>query len=1055
MNLTRFALTHRTFVLAATTVLMVFGVAAFRDMPRREDPEIVIRTCVVTTRWPGASAEKVEELVTDPIETELSRIDVVEEIRSESRTGVSLVFVDIDERLVDIDQHFDEVRNKIDRVAGDLPDGCGRPLVDSDFGDVDAVVLALFQTPSPGRDRVERAYSMRELERIAETVEDELRALDPVAKVEVLGVPDEVIHIEVDAEHWGRIGLTADDLRRRLEGRNIVASGGEIETDSSRFTVKPSGEFITVDQIEDVLVADGGSDVPIRLGDLPLRVVREVEDPIRTKYRFVSPELSTDRALLLRVVMRPGENVVEMGDAIAATVRRLEETTLPPDVRMVRVNDLPNVVDALVSDFVGNLIQAVLVVLLVALVMMGWRPAAIMSAAIPLCMIASLLVVRGFGVELEQFSIASLIIALGMLVDNAIVVCDNVIRELGARGEDRLEAVIRGTWSLATPLLTSTLTTVAAFLPMLTIVGSAGEYTRSLPVVVATVLTVSYLVAMMVTPILCWWILRPAPAVPRPSFLGRIAGRLLRRGRPPRRPAADRTGWYDRAVRFCLAHRALTLGAAAIAVAGSLLLVPRIGSQFFPGGVRDQFFVHVWLPEGSSIRATESVCVEVEEILRRTSPIEVDGERVERLRCATSFVGTGGPRLNLTTNPEQPSPCYAHVLVDTTDARWSEEWARELRREVDAIPGARIDVVTFQLGPYIENPIEFRLGGPDADVLRAAADEMLAVFRRTPGALNPTTDWRNDGYRIDVRVDSESANLAGVSNLDVAQTMDSLLSGARLTTFREGDHEVDVVLRIGRDGRDHILSDLASVHVNGQEGKVPLGSIAELRAGFEPAVIARLDTVRTVRIGAKVAPGRLSNEIMAEMRPRLDEIVRALPPGYRLEEGGELEQTSEAQEKLSKAFSLSFFLILLVLIAQYDGLVKPLVVLATVPLALIGALLGLFTTGWALGFMPSLGIISLAGVVINNAIVLIDFIETRVREGAPVVDAIARAGAERMQPILLTTSTTVGGLLPLALVGGPMWAGMAWAMIFGLALSTVLTLLVVPTIYAVAVRSRA
>ncbi|MGE3175485.1 MAG: efflux RND transporter permease subunit [Planctomycetota bacterium] len=1081
MNLARFALDNRVLVLAVTAVLLFYGAVAFLQMPRREDPEITIRAAVVVTQWPGATAAKVEELVTDPLEQAIGQIDAVDKLTSKSRTGLSIVTVELDETLVDIDQYWDEVRTKVTEAQASLPDGCGAPRVDTDFGDVAAVIYALVQTPAPGRDAIEWRYGWRELELLAEKVRDDFKTVDSVAKVDIEGIQDEVIFVDVDAE-WAKLDLTIDELRSILAARNITAAGGEIDHHGARFTVQPTGEFQSPEQIRGVLVDRLDGAVPVRLADLPLsgvadgatlpsaRVRRDYVDPPRSQFRYTSPDLRSDRCLLLAVTMKSARNLVEMGRQLEARVAWLESRILPPDVRLVRVNDLPRQVDSLIGEFVTNLWQAILIVLAVAFLMMGWRPAVIMAAAVPLCMIASILVVGLMGIELEQFSIASLIIALGMLVDNAIVVSDNVLRELGQRQRDdddpraaRVAATVRGAWSLALPVLTSTATTVAAFLPMLTIVGAVGEYTRSLPIVVATTLIVSYLVAMTVTPLLCLWLLQPtAPGAPAPVTLWRRVGRLLVAVLPRRRRPASTTAaaaaagpappaGYERLLRWCLGHRLVVLGAAAAAVVASLSLVPAIGNQFFPGGVRDQFFVHVWLPEGATLAATRAKCRQVEDILLATSAAEVDGRPVERLRSAVTFVGTGGPRLNLTTNPQQTFPNYGFVLVNTTDRALSRGWAEQVKAGTDRIAGARIDVVPFMLGPYIENPVEFRLYGTDAAVLREQAAAMVQVFRDTPGTVNPFSDWYNAGYSLAVDIDEEAANLAGVSNSAVADTMATLISGGRLTTYREGDHQVPVVLRMRPERRAALLEDPGIIYVDGHAGKVPLEAIARVHATWQPAVIARRDNVRCVTVGSKVAPGYLANDIAAQVRPRLQERMRSLPPDYRLEEGGEREQTTASQEKLMTAFTMSFLLILLVLIAQYGSLLKPLVILSTVPLALVGALLGLFWSGWALGFMPSLGIIALAGVVINNAIILVDFIETNVGEGAALDDAIAQAGSQRMQPILLTTLTTVGGLLPLALFGGPMWAGMAWAMIVGLLLSTALTLLVVPTIYATCV----
>ena len=1063
MNLTRFAIRNKVFVLCVVGAMFLAGIVQFLTMSRREDPELNIRTAVVVTRWPGATARKIEDLVTDPIETAIKRMDGVDEIRSDSRNGQSIVYVDIDEatpghRVV---QAWDDLRVKVEEAERSLPDGCQKPHVNSDFGDVYDVVFALYQGLLPDGAQPERRYTYRELEVFAERVQDELKNLIEVGRVELFGVQDERIWLEVDEAEWGQLALTTDRLRNILESRNIVASGGQVDTESARYNVKPTGEFTSVDEIREVVVGFVDDEIPVRLRDLPIEVVRGYEDPKGPHALFATPDVETDRCLLVGVSLKSGQNIVKMGEAVAASVARLEASVLPPDLRVERINDLPVQVDNLVKDFVNNLVQAILLVLVVAFLMMGWRPAVIMAAAIPLCMIASILVVSLMGIELEQFSIASLIIALGMLVDNAIVVSDNVLREMKGRGaQDRggkEQAAIAGAWGLATPILTSTLTTVSAFLPMLTIIGNTGEYVRSLPVVVSVTLLTSYFVAMLVTPIMCTWILRvDDESKPRVGIVGRILGLFVRERKAASATSTAASGdgprgfgkVYDGAIRWCLGHRAIVLIAALGMVVASLRLVPLIGSEFFPGGVRDQVWIHVWLPEGSSIEHTAAKAGEVIDVARRTSRTTVGGAEVERLKSAAAFVGMGGPRLNLVSSPEQELPNYALVLLNSTDAALSVDWAEEIRAGVQGIVGTRIDVRPFKLGPYIENPVEFRISGDDHAVLREKAEQILAALRETPGTTNPFHDWYNDGYVAEIQIDSERANLARVTNLSVAETMDALISGGYLTTFREGDHTVPVMLRIRGEERSTVLEDLSNVYVDGYGEKVPLEAVARIESTWEPACIARLDTIRTISAGCQTLPGHLPNSVAAAAKPRIEEICADLPSTYVLEEGGELEQTAESSAKIAGAFQISGVLILLVLIAQYNSVVKPLVVLATVPLALVGALLGLFSTGWALGFMPSLGIVSLAGVVINNAIILIDFIEAYLEEGRPVDDAIADAGRLRMQPILLTTLTTVGGLLPLALLAGPMWAGMAWAMIFGLVLSTGLTLLVIPTLYA-------
>ncbi|MDJ0522865.1 MAG: efflux RND transporter permease subunit [Planctomycetota bacterium] len=1059
MNPTSFTVNHRTTTIAVVLVSLFLGLQTFSTMPRREDPEITIRSAIVITHWPGATAEKVEELVTDPIETAINQMSEVDTIHSQSKTGMSVVTVDLIDTTParEVDQAWDEMRNKIDAIHGDLPQGCGIPQVNSDFGDVGAVCLTLYQRPVNGASEIPEGsrLSWRQLEVLADQVETELKTIPTVAKIDKLGIQDEVIYLEVPSADWAKIDITEDHLAQLLDAQNIVAPGGQIDTGDSRYSVRPTGEFEAYRAMRDVVVGRHEDGLPVFLRDLPIQIERTFVDPPKPKFRFVHPDFTADRALLLAITMKSGENVVKMGESIRAKIAELKATTLPYDVELTQINDLPRQVGTLIEDFVSNLWQAIAIVLAVAFLMMGWRPALIMATAVPLSMVAAFTVVRMFGVELEQFSIASLIIALGMIVDNAIVVSDNSVRMID-EGLPRKQAVIKGATSLAIPIITSTLTTVAAFLPMLTIEGSSGEYVRSLPIVVATTLLMSYLVAMLVTPIMCFWLLKPTVKdAGRKTLVARLAGLFRRKkGEAPvderELEAKDGPSGYDKFILWCLGHKGLTLGIAGAAFVASLQLVPLIGNQFFPMGDRDQFFVHVWLPEGSSIKKTEEICKQVEQRILDSRVTDIEGRRVDRLAHITSMVGTGGPRLMLTSNPEQNFPNYAHMVVNTSDPTYSAPWVEEIKKAVVDIPGARIDVRRFMLGPPVKNPVEIRLIGDDADELRVKAEELIGIFRRTPGASDPQSNWRNPSYEVEVRIDPDAANLAGVTNMDVANTLNGLISGRRLTTYREGDHLVPVFLRM-QDAERKRLSDLSRIYVNGRSGKVPLSSLATLEPAWQPAVIARRDQRRTVTVGGQAQAGFLANQVSTSMEADVEKLVATMSPGSRWEYGGEMEESTKSQAQLSAAFGLSGLLILLVLISQYNSFAKPFIVLAAVPLSLIGALIGLFTTGWALGFMPMLGIISLAGVVINNAIILIDFIETGVREGKELRTAVAEAGRLRMKPILLTTLTTVGGMLPLALFAGPMWAGMAWAVIFGLALSTALTLLVIPTLYTLCV----
>jgi len=482
---------------------------------------------------------------------------------------------------------------------------------------------------------------------------------------------------------------------------------------------------------------------------------------------------------------------------------------------------------------------------------------------------------------------------------------------------------------------------------------------------------------------------------------------------------------------------------------GSLLLLPVIGSQFFPAGARDQFYVKVWLPEGSPISSTADVARKVEAILIDESPIpDVPGG--QRLDNAMTFIGTGGPRMMLTQEPEYPYPYFAFVLVNTSHSSHTKSYAQAVRNRLETLIDARITVDEFMLGPPIKDPVAYRLSGPDRSVVGERGLEMVRLFKQTPGTVRPYSNWGAPANQVELSIDSYAANLAGVTNADIAFTTSALLSGVALTNYREGDHLVPVMLRTTREKREN-LSDLADIFVSGRYGKVPLNSVATVIPSWQPSVIARRDGLPTVTVGARVAPGLLANTVSGRVRPRLEAMLADLPAGYFIEIDGELEETAKAQLQVVRAVGISIVLMFLVLAVQYNSLLKPVVIMAAVPLGMIGVLIGLLVTGWAMGFMAMLGILSLGGIVINNAIVLVDFVETNVGQGQALRQAVADAGRVRMRPIVLTTLTTIGGLLPLSLFGGALWAPMTNGMIFGLLVSTALTLFVIPSLYVLLV----
>ncbi|NQT15474.1 MAG: efflux RND transporter permease subunit, partial [Planctomycetes bacterium] len=1060
MRLPRFALEHRAVVIGATAIAVAWGMVAFLTSPRRENPEYTIRTCLIVTIWPGASAEKIEQLVTDPIEKAVDSIDEVEKVTSTSRASYSVIFVDAEDHVTDTDGVWDKVRAKVKNVRGQLPTGCREPLVNTDFGDTAAMVLAIYQDPEMAE---RRRYSPREMEVIAKRLKDEIKLLEAVADAQLYGVQHEAIYLEADVGTWSQLKLTTPVLKAILAQRNIVAPGGTIDAEFSRFGVKPSGEFDALRELNRVTVGHNSLSLPVSLADEGIEVVRDYEDPPRTLTRYSDAKVS-QTCVTLAFTMKDGENITVLGEEVKELIERAHLTFLPRDIEVAVVSDQPKVVDDKVNDFVLNLLVAVVIVVLVPLLLSGLRVAVVMAAAIPVIMLASVGAMRFFGVELEQVSIAALIIALGILVDNAIQVCDNVQRHL-REGCSRWDAAVQGASQIGPPILIATLTIIAAFLPMvIALEGTTREYVYSLPVVVSLTLGISWVVAMTVTTRMAYRLIQPntkgAPLGRAVGWLVRLVQRKRRRG-VERSTSTDREsqGLYMRLCDSCVRHKFLTVGLAVLLLAGStsLVVTGMVGSQFFPNAARDQFVVDVNLPEGTPIHRTDEVCRRVEQIIGAlgTEPT-ADSTRRDRLRNTISFVGGGAPRFYIALTPEPTASNYAQILVNTTGPEVVEQYLRDIRRAVwEGIPargikpigGARVVPKELILGKPVPSPIAVRLFGSgfaDIQTMRKQAEKLKQVFRASENTWDVHDSWGDFGYQLNVNVAPDRANLAGVTNATIAQTLYTYLSGYPLTTYREGDHQVPVYLRLPAEQRSS-PEILRRVYVEGFLGKVPLDAVAKVESVWEPAKIERYELNRMIEIQARPEEGFLPNAVLSELMSGIRDIEKQLPSGYRIEISGEQEETVEGQRQVARSLGISLLLIVLCLIIQYNSLVKPLMILMTLPLATIGAVLGLYLTGNPMGFMANLGMLSLFGIVLNAAIVYIEFAEILIKEKLEKGEGLAqpgekscsglscetfrqclaRAGKMRILPISLTTLTTVGGLIPLALFGGPLFEAMA------------------------------
>ena len=1106
MSLSEAAIRYRPIVITIAVLLMGWGTVAFQTMPRREDPAFVVRSCVVTTSWPGVPAEKVEQLVTDKIEEQLEKIEDVKRLKSTTTTGLSSITVELDDDYPgsDIQNAWDKVRAKV--ALAQMPDPNVRPIVNDGFGATTILLMAVHQVPSGDRDEIpdRDRYSPRQLELHADTVRNALRTLPGVSSVSKYGVQKEALYVETDLANWSQLGITTSQLKDVVGQRNILAPGGEISTDSGRFSVKPGGEFHAVDQLQSTIVANvemGGSSNPVTLSDLGLDVRRGYEDPAAYYCRVGTPQLSTT-AVMLGLEMKSGENIVDVCTRAKDRIDELMQVdrALPPDIRVTLVSDHSINVSAKIANVMVNVAEAILIVVVVVFLFVGLRPALVMAANIPIVVLASIGVISFFGVELEQISLASIIISLGLLVDNAVQVCDQS-RTNQINGMPPVKATVDGAKTLMMPMLVGTLTTIAAFLPMIfALKGSSGEFIYSLPVTLAVTLGLSWILAMTLCVILAAWFIRPPKNPNAPSSPLAWAVSLLAKVRFRKRKAnavapspdnpADHSQSDNLFLRLYGGFAAICIQAKWITLAVSIGLffwavtLP-FESENFPTDVRDQFAVLVRLPETATIEQANEKARQVEDLIRKLSPATgPDGTPVERLRAMRTIVGGGGSRWHLSWSPESRQPNFAEILIRTSDGLVTPEYVKDVRRVaergdaalgIDPIAGARVIPKQLGLGPP-SDPLVFRVMGDgfaEMDRLHAIANRLKLIVLDQPETWNVHDSWGISGYQLSIEPDKDRANLAGVNNLQIADTLSAYFSGLRLTTYREGDYQIPVYFRLNSDQRASI-DGLRTAFVEGEQGKIPLEAVATIESRWEPAKIERRNRNRVIEVRSSMEPGAAGNDVTKRVfaSDAVQSVIDELPTGYRVEIGGAVEDAVTSSKQMITSFGISLLLIVLCLVFLYNGWAKPLIILTTLPMALIGAIPGLYFSGNMFGLMVQLGILSLFGIVLNTGVIFVEFVDILIQQkreaksasgslDGPIVGltrqefrrCLVQAGKLRMLPIFLTTATTIGGLIPLALAGGPLWTGMAWTMISGLTVATLLTLFVVPAIYAILVET--
>jgi multidrug efflux pump subunit AcrB len=743
------------------------------------------------------------------------------------------------------------------------------------------------------------------------------------------------------------------------------------------------------------------------------------------------------RAVTVAVQMRSAQQIGEFAAVVDAKLDELA-AQLPDDLVLARTSDQPRQVAENIDLFMGSLWEAVALVVLVSLIgFWEWRSALLMALSIPITLAMTFGMMHMFGIDLQQVSIASLIIALGLLVDDPVVAGDAIKRDLAA-GHSRLVAAWWGPTKLAKAILFATLTNIAAYVPFMMLPGDPGQFVYSLPIVIGSSLVASRVVSMTFIPLLGYYLLRPKaePAIEERRKSGFAAA-------------------YYRVGLAAIRHRwaVLTATLVILVLSGAFM---RLKTQFFPADLQYLSFVDIWLPEDAPVAATNRVAAQVEATIRRVADeyakahSEDPAHPREVLKSLTTFVGGGGPRYWYSIGPEQRQQNYAQVLVEVVDKHDTTHLVDEIQAAVSAtIPGARIDARQLDTGAAIGIPVSIRVSGDDMATLRRLAGQVTDIIRTTPHAIRVRDNWGPESFTVRLRTDSDKANLSGLTNYDVAAASASAMSGAPVGVLREDDEQIPVVARLRMTERAQ-LSDIRSLYVYSQQGaqKVPLQSISSVVYDMQTEKLYRRNQFRTVTVSAFPEAGTLASEVLSAAMPRIEQLRASLPVGYTLEIGGEHEEQAKGFNNLRVVLLISIALIYLALMFQFKHAIKPLIVFAAIPFGVVGALLGLWVMGKPFGFMAFLGIISLIGVIVSHVIVLFDFIEERHEHGAPLEEALLDAGIIRLRPVLITVAATVTALFPLAAHGGPLWEPLCFTQIGGLTIATFVTLLLVPVIYA-------
>ena len=998
-NLSEWALKHQSFVWYLMFVSVLAGIFSYMNLGRAEDPSFAIKTMVIQTRWPGATVDETMLQVTDRIEKKLEELDSLDYVQSYTRPGESTVFVFLKDttEAKAIPQIWYQVRKKIDDIRGDFPQGIQGPGFDDEFGDVYGTIYAFTGD----------GFTMRQLRDYVEHVRTGIRDVPNRGKVMTIGEQDETFYLNFSTRKLAALGLDQQQVLQSLQAQNAVTPAGVIEAGPERMSVRTSGQFHTTEDLEAVNLRV--NDRFYRLADIA-EISRGYVDPAEPMFHY-----NGKPAIGLAIAMNDGGNIQEFGQQLQ---QRIEDLTaeLPLGVDVHMVSDQAQVVEVAVGGFTSALFEAVIIVLGVSFISLGLRAGLVVAISIPLVLALVFVFMEFAGIAMQRVSLGALIIALGLLVDDAMITVEVMITRL-EMGESKEEAATFAYHSTAFPMLTGTLVTVAGFVPIGLNNSSAGEYTFTLFAVIAVAMLVSWVVAVLFAPVLGVHILS-AKVKPKPEKPGRLAHA------------------FDTGLLWCMRHRWLTIGATVLMFVLSVFGLGLVQNQFFPSSDRPEILVDLNLPQNASIAETLKVTQRFEETLKGDPDI---------VRWS-SYIGEGAIRFYLPLDQQLQNPFFAQLVIVSTGLESRDALMARLEKRLrDDFVGVGTFVHTLELGPPVGQPLQYRVSGPNIDQVRKHAIDLATVLDANTNVGEINFNWNEPGKVLRIDIAQDKARQYGLSSEDVARVMNSIVSGAAVSQVKDDIYLINIVGRAVGTERDS-PETLLNLQITTPSGtSIPLLAFASVRYELEQPLIWSRDRIPTLTLKASVRGSMQPTDLVADLKPAIDKFAADLPRGYTLQTGGTVEQSAKAQGPIAHVVPLMLFLMATFLMIQLQSVQKMFLVASVAPLGLIGVVLALVPTGTPLGFVAILGVLALVGIIIRNSVILVTQIDQFERDGYDPWHAVVQATEHRRRPILLTAAAASLGMIPIA--REVFWGPMAYAMIGGIISATLLTLLFLPALY--------